>query len=62
LPTILELVLDAQPELYPNEDFLAQTRTTQTVNAIACTRLWVGLAIRVPAIEMRIENSVVGIQ
>jgi len=38
LPTILELVLavlDAQRELYANEDFLAQCRTTQAVNLIA---------------------------
>ena len=38
LPTILELVLavfDAQRELNANEDLLAQSRTTQTVNLIA---------------------------
>ena len=37
-PTILELVLavlDAQRELNANEDLLAQSRTTQTVNLIA---------------------------
>jgi outer membrane protein TolC len=63
LPTILELVLDAQRELYPNEDLLAQSRTTQTLNLIALYKaLGVVLAIRHPAIEMRIENSVVGIQ
>jgi hypothetical protein len=38
LPTILELVLavlEAQRELNANEDLLAQSRTTQTVNLIA---------------------------
>jgi multidrug efflux system outer membrane protein len=38
LPTILELVLavlDAQRDLNANEDLLAQSRTTQTVNLIA---------------------------
>jgi hypothetical protein len=60
---ILELVLDAQPELYPNEDLLAQSRTTQTINLIALYKALGGvLAIRHPAIERRIENSAVGIQ
>jgi outer membrane protein TolC len=38
MPTILELVLavfDAQRELNANEDLLARSRTTQTVNLIA---------------------------
>jgi outer membrane protein TolC len=42
LPTILELVLavlDAQRELKANEDLLAQSRTTQTVNLIALYRI-----------------------
>ena len=57
------VVLDAQRELCPNEDLLAQSRTTQTVNLIALYKASGGvLAIRHPAIEMRIQNSVVGIQ
>jgi hypothetical protein len=45
------------------QDLLAQSRTTQTVNLIALYKALGGvLAIRHPAIEMRIENSIVGIQ
>jgi outer membrane protein TolC len=62
LPTILELVLDAQRDLCPNEDLLAQSRTTQNVNLIALYKALGGvLAIPSPC-KMRIENSVVGIQ
>jgi hypothetical protein len=45
LPTIVELVavLDAPRELNANEDLLAQSRTTQSVNLIALYKFSVGV-------------------